>query len=284
VPAVLDPMATNGSTGILLLAGTNAALRPEHGETWTAGFDLTPPQLPGFTFNATYFDLDFSDRISDPGSVAAALADGTGFEDVLIRDPSAAQIAQYLGYANTVLGAVPPDGVEAIWDGRLRNLASLRVRGIDLRARYDHDTAFGHMGVFADASLLLQYTSKTGPTSTSIDALDTIFHPVDWRIRAGLDWSRAGWDASLSMNYVDDYTDNISSPARRIGAWTTFDLRVTRDWRANPRASGVEIALSIENLFDTDPPFANNPIGYGFDAQAASPIGRFAALEVRRTW
>lgn len=282
VTPVLDPFATDGSTGILLLAGTNANLRPETAENWTAGFDYIPAWFDGFALHATYYDIDFANRISDPGNVAAALANPSGYEGFFFRNPSQAQIDYYLSLPTSVSGSVPPDGIEVIWDGRLTNLASLRVRGVDFSARYDFDSDVGQIQVFASASLMLQYTVQSGPSNAPINALDTMFNPVDLRARAGVAWTNEPWSASLAVNYVDEYTDAISTPNRRVAAWTTWDARLTHDFSAF--GDGAQVTLSAQNLFDEDPPFANNPIGYAFDPQGASPVGRSIAIEVRQRW
>jgi outer membrane receptor protein involved in Fe transport len=283
IPPSLDPFATNGSTGILILGGTNSGLRPERAENWTAGFDLRPHWAPGLSLRATYFDIDFTDRISTPGSVLEALAHSTDFEGFFIRNPTPAQIDQYLALADSVVGSVPPDGIEAIFDGRLTNLASLRERGLDLSASFDFDVEFGHVQIFASGSELLQYTLQSGQ-GAPVGRLDTLFYPIDWRARAGATWTNDGWGASLIANYTDNYTDKISVPSRTIASQTTWDLRISRDWRTAEQPAGFQAALSIQNLLDEDPPFVNNPQGYAFDAQTASPIGRFVAVELRRTW
>lgn len=278
-----DPFATNGSTGVLLLSGSNPDLRPEEAETWTAGFDFTPPWLAGFSLHATYFDIDFANRIGNAGSVLAALANPTGYESVFIRNPSAQQISTYLGYADTVVGVVPPDGIEAIWDGRLTNLATLRVRGVDVNGSYGRQTPFGALQVFANASLLLQDERRTTPAAHPLDVLDTIFNPIGFRARAGVSLNTPHWQAMTAVNYVDDYRDTISVPNRDINESVTWDARLAYVHRGDD-ASGFQIALNVQNLFDADPPFANNPIGYGYDTQNANPIGRFVSLELRRSW
>lgn len=281
--ATQDPFATNGSTGVLLLGGSNRFLEPEHATTWTAGFDYHPSWFAGFELSATYFDIDFVDRIGNAGSVLAAFANPTGFEGVFIRNPTADQIATYLGYATQVVGTMPADGIEVIWDGRLVNLATQRTRGIDFNAAYEHDTAFGELRWFASASLLLQHERRATATAAPLDLLDTIFNPVDLRGRAGVSWSMEGWSALAAVNYVDDYRDNISTPNREINEWITWDARLAHTWRDDGEP-GLQIALNVQNLFDEDPPFANNPIGYAFDSQNASGVGRFVSIELRRTW
>ncbi len=279
-----DPFATNGSTGVLILGGANPGLRPETAENWTAGFDYRPTWVSGLRINATYYDIDFVDRISPPGSILSALVNPVGYETVFIRDPTQAQIDFYLNQANTVVGAMPADGIEVIWDDRQSNLASLRTRGIDLGGSYSFDTSLGEFNLFAQASLILQYTVQTGPASTPIDALDTLFYPVDLRGRAGVSWSNEGWGAGLTAIYVDDYHDTISMPAREVDEWLTWDAQVSYDWAGPTDNAGPRITLNVQNLFDEDPPFANNPVGYAFDAQAHSPLGRFVSLELRQRW
>jgi outer membrane cobalamin receptor len=282
-PPALDPFATNGSTGILLLAGSNPNLEPEQAESWTAGFDYRPTWLRGFELHGTYFDIDFANRIGNAGSVLAALANPAGFESVFIRNPTQAQIDTYLSYADAVAGVIPPDGIEVIWDGRLTNLATLRMRGVDLNATFGHETAFGSLQWFASASILLQNERRTTAAAAPLDVLDTIFNPVDWRARAGVSWSNENWSALAAVNYMDDSRDNISSPNREINESITWDARLAHAWRSDD-GHGVQLALNVQNLFDEDPPFANNPIGYAYDTQNGSPIGRFISIELRRTW
>jgi outer membrane receptor protein involved in Fe transport len=281
--AAQDPFATNGSTGVLLLGGSNRNLEPEQATTWTAGFDYNPSWLAGLELGATYFDINFVDRIGNAGSVLAAFSNPIGFEGVFIRNPTPDQIATYLGYANQVVGTMPADGIEVIWDGRLVNLATQRTRGIDFSAAYAHEAAFGELRWFANASLLLQHERRTTPGAAPLDMLDTIFNPVDLRGRIGVSWSRDGWSALAAVNYVDDYRDNISTPNREINEWVTWDARLAHTWREDG-APGLQLALNVQNLFDEDPPFANNPIGYAFDTQNASGIGRFVSIELRQTW
>ena len=118
------------------------------------------------------------------------------------------------------------------------------------------------------------------PGAAPLDTRNTIFNPVDWRARAGLSWRRADWSAGLSAIYTNAYRDTLSAPARDIDAALTFDARAA--FAFDDR--GSDISLSVQNLLDEDPPFANNPLGYAFDSQNATPIGRFFALEIRKRW
>jgi outer membrane receptor protein involved in Fe transport len=280
-----DPFADNGSTGALLLAGGNPSLEPEDAETWTAGLDVHPSWLSGFEFKATYFDVDFANRIGAAGDVLTAIRNPASFAAVLIRDPSPEQIAYYSSLAATIGGVFPADGVELIYDGRLVNVSSQRVRGVDVSASYDLPVAGGELVFFLDASRLLEFSRAPLPNAPTINQLDTLYNPIDLRMRAGLSWSGARWRASATVNYADDYRDTISTPNRKVDSWTTYDLRLgvglDRDIASQRR---TELTLNIQNLLDEDPPFVNNTLGLGFDAVNASPAGRVVSIELRRRW
>jgi len=281
-PPTIDPNADDGSTGLLQLAGPNPDLRPETGRTWTAGFDYQPSLLEGLSLHGTYFDIDFADRIARAGSIQVVFRNPSAYGGYLILDPTLAQIDEYLAFADRVTGTLPPGGIEAIYDGRLTNLASLRLRGVDLEADYRFDTPVGEFNVFASASGLFEYSNQPIPALDAIQALDTFNNPVDWKGRIGGSWRTEDWAALVAYNYVDDYRDNISTPNRRIDAWGTFDASVTRRW--GDENGGADITLSIQNLTDEPAPFVNNTIGVGFDAANASLLGRFVAVEVRHRW
>jgi outer membrane receptor protein involved in Fe transport len=51
----------------------------------------------------------------------------------------------------------------------------------------------------------------------------------------------------------------------------------------------TKLALSVQNLFDRNPPFVAAPASapysnVGFDALNASPLGRFVALQLSKDW
>lgn len=278
--AAQDPQATNGSTGLLILGGSNPNLVPEEAESWTAGFTYRPRIMRGLSLDAAYFDIDFANRIATPGNVLAAFRDPTGLETVFTRNPTLAQVQAAIASVDTVAGSLPLSSVEAIFDGRLSNLASLRVRGIDLSAGYAFATRMGEFTLNASASGLLQYERMTVPGAAGIEALNTMFNPVDWRARLSLAWQAGDWSAGVTGIYVDSYRDNLSTPTREIDSSLTFDMRAGFALDAR----GSEISLSVQNVFDEDPPFANNPLGFAFDAQNASPVGRLFAVEIRKRW
>lgn len=284
VTPALDPLADDGTTGVMLSSGGGDDLRPESAETWSAGFDFRPAWLDGFSLSATYFDIAYSDRIDDGGATPLAmLFDSLTYADRVIRDPTPEQIAYYLSLPFEVSGDVPVEGIEVIIDTRLRNLAAWNVRGIDLSADYRFETGLGDFTLFANATQLLEHSRQSTATSPVISGLDTTFNPLEWRVRTGLSWRVDDWTSSLSANYQNAYRDAYTSDGE-IDSLTTWDLQIGRRLSARDDGGETRLSLSVLNLFDEDPPFANNPVGFGFDPSNASAIGRFMALELRHAW
>jgi outer membrane receptor protein involved in Fe transport len=279
-----DPLADNGATGVLVLAGSNPNLEPERAESWTAGFDYAPIWLEGARISATYFDIDFADRISSAGSATSILRNPAGLESIVFRDPTPQLLAYYLSLGPAPTGVLPAEGVEVIIDTRAVNLSTQRVRGVDFGANVAFETDLGNFNLFATSSILLQHEFSLSPGAAPVDQLDTLNNPIDWRLRAGVSYARDRWNAGLSASYSDNYTDNISLPVRKIDAYTIWDFRLAYDWRTEGSERGALIALNVANLFDDDPPFVNNVTGFAYDASNASPYGRVISLELRQSW
>ncbi|MNI62701.1 hypothetical protein D3C73_1180320 [compost metagenome] len=56
-------------------------------------------------------------------------------------------------------------------------------------------------------------------------------------------------------------------------------------WRPSwPRFDGLRLALTVQNLFDEDPPFYDSPTGYGFDPGQGGLLGRVVALQLIQRW
>lgn len=158
---------------------------------------MAPTWAPGFRFNATYFDVAFEDRVSTPASPFSILANPTGYETIVFRDPDPALIATYLALA-TPTGTLPPDGVEVIIDRRGVHLSSQHVRGLDLSSSYTTDTAIGDFTLNISAGVLFDHELTIAPGAAPVVALNTLNGPVDLRGRASLASQRGVWGAGRS--------------------------------------------------------------------------------------
>ncbi|MFT3727871.1 MAG: TonB-dependent receptor [Terricaulis sp.] len=282
IPGSLDPLAPNATEGLLIVLGSNRELKPERAETWTAGFDFQPSWFEGFRASAAYFDLDFADRVALPGNPFTILVNPAGFESVVFRNPSAALVTSFLALGR-VAGSLPPSQVDVILNLRNVNLSSQRVRGVDLSSSYSFQTAIGDLSLDASASILFEHASTLTSGATPVSALDNVNGPLSLRTRLGANWHAGSWNVGASVNFAGSYTDNVSIPNRRIKSDATVDARIAY-LIGDADQPGSEISLNVQNLFDRDPPFVNNPTGYAYDPANASLMGRVVSLELRHRW
>jgi hypothetical protein len=91
------------SGNLLLVSGGNTRLTPERARTWQAGVTVEPAAVPGLRVEASYFDVQYRDRVAEPfpGSIANALSN-PGNAGLVTFSPSAPALA------TLVAGSRPP--------------------------------------------------------------------------------------------------------------------------------------------------------------------------------
>lgn len=275
---VPDFESPSGFTNTLIWLGGNADLVPETADTWNFGVGVSPPSIP-LNFRLSYFDIDFTDRIElvffDP---FAALQDPS-VADVVIRNPTPEQREEvcsrstFDGDINDCLNAP----VGALLDGRIGNSAIVKTRGIDLFGSYGLDTDIGLFDFGLNATYQFEFSRAIRETSPLLEILDTPFNPLKFRLRGSVSWAQGRFQTIGYLNYADSYIDTVSEPDRNIDSWTTVDI--TASYRL---LSNTLLVFTAQNLFDADPPYFNNSIGY--DAVNSSLLGRVISFQVRFDW
>ena len=142
---------------------------------------------------------------------------------------------------------------------------------------------------------IFDYQQQISPGTPVFTVVDQVRFPADIRGRAYAGITNGGFDGTLNVNYVDDYA-NVAAVggSRNVEAWTTFDLNLAYDFSRGDGGeadNGVRLSLSVQNLFDKDPPFVGYGIGeqavtnfVGFDSANANPLGRFVIVGLSKTW
>ncbi len=282
-----DPASPTGSTNSLILLGTRDDLVPEEATTYTAGVELLPRRVSGLKVEVNYFNIDIDGRIRLPTTSVFNLLGNDAFSSIVTRNPSVAEVDALFNDPGFIGTPIPPDQVGAIVDDRVSNIAVTKVSGIDLLLSYVHANRVGTFGLRFNGSYQLEHKVAVTGSAPLVDLVSTIGNPVDLRAQAGISWERNGFGASTTINYVDDYIDTDSEPDRRVDSWTTADIRLgysTGDRFVGELFDDVTVSLTIQNVFDEDPPFSNIAIGVGYDTVNADALGRFAALQVVKRW
>ncbi|MGA0599316.1 TonB-dependent receptor [Caulobacter sp. KR2-114] len=291
LPAAYGGPDTNhdGYSTLLLMQGGNPNLKPERGEAWTIGVRATPRQLPGFSASVTYFNLAFTDRIAQlPSLLSPFLTPASYLGSVYFLNPSQAQVDALLASVPRVIDSLPSDTpVEAIVDLRVANVSQVNLDGLDFAVSQVFNTRAGEFTASASFTYYLGYTSRFSPTAPAVKVYDTIGYPVSLRGRAGVAWRRGSLGASIFANYQSGYVNNAVTPHVPVSSQTTFDLQVSYDLDGVSAPLGVtrgmRMTLSVNNLFNTDPPLAEYD-GYGYDAHNYSPVGRLVAINIAKRW
>lgn len=290
----IDPSEAPPGVGAALV-GNNPNVEPEQSKSFSLGLDLTPDWAPGLSFNATYYAIRFSNRIALPTEQIVVIGD-QALAPIVTLDPSldftsglftgAGQVLDFSGPGFTNGGAGPED-VVAIVDARVSNTALTRTSGLDLLATYAFELGSNRFNIALNANRVFRFDDRLTSTSPWIRTLNTPFHPIDWRGRAGVSWSRGPLSAAAFLNYTDDYRDNRGGDARRVASFTTVDAGISFDGARShlPWMRKLRLALNVQNLFDADPPRLLPESGFdrdiGYDPVNATGRGRTVSLQVR---
>lgn len=288
---VADPQSPTGTSNLMVLRGNDPDLRPERATTWTLGADLRPAAIPDLRLSATWFDIDYRDRIASVASgLTSFLVRRDIYDPILTFDPAPARVAElYASPYYSDLGGLPRTApIRAIADARTRNLSIVHQAGLDVDLGYAFGLAGGRAELGAVATYIAKIEQHVTATSAPVDVVGTVGNPLDLRLRARAGWSGGGFGAVLFANYADSYLNRTTVTPEKVASWTTFDLNLSyRFPSAGGVLKGLRISLNASNLFDRDPPHVSYIVGTlttGFDAENASPLGRFVALQVTKTW
>ncbi|HEY8508062.1 MAG TPA: TonB-dependent receptor, partial [Steroidobacteraceae bacterium] len=307
--ASTSPLFANESGELvrgMILWGNNADVGPEESKNWTLGVDYRAQDLPGLAISATYFNIDYTDRIRSAFPIGydyhLALADPT-YQVAVSHDPDPALVAEWLAHPLTECidstrqvipcSSLSPSDIVGLVDARVRNISGVRMSGIDLSATYRFQTSLGDWSLQLNGTQLLRSRERVVPGTPEISAMNDVWRPVDLRLRSGASWSRGSLNVSGYVNYTDDYRDHRegvwiggTTQRERVASWTTVDMTVqyTFDsWtdRGWPEAT---LALTGIDILNQAPPYVANAFGFFFDGVNAHPRGRFVSMQLTARW
>lgn len=283
-----DPSSPTGQTPILAILGYAPVVKPEKARSWTAGIDFKPPQLPGLSLTANYFDIAFRDRIASPVTYYPQFLAQRSTYASLIDAPDPAQVAAL--YASPLFQnpyGIPASDIAAIFHLETQNLSRVAERGVDFDLGYGHDLLGGYGLIGIAGTRLIAIKQKLTATSDAIDVLGTFYNPVKWRLRGRFGWSRGGFSGNAFVNYTDGYLNNQVTPSEHVSSWTTVDAQIGYRFDKGSALAGLRLSLSATNLFNGKPPYVLNSV-YGqtlaYDPSQANAIGRLISLRAALSW
>lgn len=290
---VPDPMSPTGTSIVLGLFGYSPDIQPEKATSWTTGIDIAPPSIPGLKASLTYYDVDYRGRIGSASEdYLRFLANRDVFGGVITENPPIGLVQDYFGspnFSNPL--AIAPGDIVAILDGRVRNLSTDRQRGIDFDLGYAPGFAGGRLDIGLAGTRIVSIKRQLTEGAPKTEVVGLYASPVKWRLRGRAGWSKDGFSANAFVNYTGGYTNQIVTPIARVAPWTTVDLTLSQ--RIGARDSndasgrGLQLGLSVVNLFDRDPPYAeiqSFSSALGYDPEKANPLGRVISVQATIRW
>lgn len=278
-----------GRVNVVQLSGTSPDLVPERAETWTVGVRYAPRWIEGLQVELNYFNVEYRDRIlrATAQELLSALASTGPNPLVVSRSPSPEAVAAY--YADptfNTFGSVPASQIFAVIDYRQKNLGIVQQSGFDVSAAYRWPTRLGDLGAEVNFVYLDRYAVARIATDAPVDRRSSSNNPVDLTGLARITWSRGGWDAALTANYVGDYENTTLSPSQHVASWTTVDAHLSYAMAdASGPLKGIRLSLDAQNLFGRNPPSVANVAGpLGYDSELASALGRIVSISIDKRW
>jgi iron complex outermembrane receptor protein len=278
----------------------NPGLQPEKATTYSVGGIFKLGQLRA---TVDYFNFDFKNPlVTEPvgGMFATLFPTGTGTGNC-----GQTALAGLQGRFTFNGGVCNVANLSRILTKYI-NGPGIKTDGIDILADYDiDDVAGGRLHLGASATYVHKYDvqattvegTTVSPAFSGVGFLNyqTQIYPIPKiRAQAYVEYNHTIHTARVTMNYVDSYQDQRTSPfppnvvrdvnntaiplsnlGKTIADQITFDAtyRAQLPW-------DTTVVLSVNNIFDTDPSFARLDLGY--DPFTGGALGRTVKLSVSK--
>src|SRR5690606_38883231 len=201
----------------------------------------------------------YTDRVVQPITDPNGALDNPDYVRFISSSPTVEEQAGVIDGADFYnLMGVPydPAKVVAVMYANYANVARQRIRGLDLSASYRLDLGPGRLSLRGSASRL-DSSKQATPDAASQQIAGMLFSPARVKGRAGAVWTQGGLTVSAFANYTSGVTGPLVGGGQgRSASFTTFDTTVRYETGPERGAwSGLELALSAQNLFNRAPPF-----------------------------
>ncbi len=284
-------------TSVERLTSGSKLLSPEESESLSFGFVFQPEFINNLTVSVDYWDIDQTGIIGifgTPNHLAldwALRINGMAPNpDVIRAAPTPDNIAYFAGSGLDPVGQVLKTNVPYF------NLEDRQSAGLDISVMYDLDTA--NLGNFAfglnAAKLIETFQSASGPSdfinaqnnpavtvTAGGDLIEQNQRP-EWKGSGYVKWTHQNFGGGLFVNHVGGFDDtsalnDVSNEPWRVDSWTI--VNINGDYRFSLGAfKDSMIRVGINNLFDEDPPLADE--NFNYQADMHNPFGQYAYINL----
>lgn len=273
----------------ILLTGGNTDLRPERASTYTISAAVRPGGVPALSFEISYFNIDYRQRIVAPIVFITEALSNPIYKDLVTLAPTAAQLQQALTGAivfDYTGSAGNPSNVSALINDTYVNAARQRVDGIDLAATYMMGSRPNGLLSLTGSASYIRSHQRLSALQPETRLAGTLFNPPHLRVRAGATWSRERFGLTAYVNRIGSVSDVRVEPSSHVRSMTTLDLNATYSTAGGGIAGGLDLAVTIQNAFNAEPGLiaATRLYESPYDSTNYSPAGRVVGLSIGKHW
>lgn len=246
---------TGVSGSIIQYTGGNRNLKPEIGNTFSAGVVLSPKFLPGFTASVDYYNLKLTGAITTQG-----LSDVVNeCENTNGTSPTCALIARPLPFSDRS----PANYIQTV-SLITQNISVLKTSGIDVDLSYQTKLGNGNLMLRAYLNYLAHRISQTNSIASAIDYAghgensQTGYAYPKIKSTISANYSSGGFNLFLQESIIGKVTvgNLVGNPAVTYAVpptptvfYTDSTISYKFDVPGKP-----ELFLTVTNFFDRKPP------------------------------
>jgi iron complex outermembrane recepter protein len=268
--------------------GGNPLLEPQTADTWAIGADFAPTFIPGLKFGMTYWDATLKKAIGTSNFAMNVKYATPEYARFYIMFPTLQQALDAFGGGN---GSLPVTGgidIPSLYTGpantypyfissaRRNNLGNQFVNGVDFNASFRQEVGFGALTARLNGTRIFHRGTQAfdGATKTTTSTVNS----SRLSAQASLGAEIGKFTLNGTMNYTGGYlatgvfTGNTATLTnQRVKSFKPVNLFGKYDFDAeNGFANGLSTTLSINNVFDINPPYLNS----GGGTANGSTLGR----------
>ena len=296
--------------GVISFRSGARNLKPEDSESINLGIVLEPAFLPGLTLTADYWRVRQTGLVGTFGDDNAIALDllrrlsGSTNPNVIRAAPTAEDIALFTG-----TGLAPTGRIIQVLDPYL-NLDSRVSKGWDFGLNYRvPDFGAGKFTLRANAARLVSFVQSAGSDGQElIDAIADGTLPPDvtvgglgelleiegrpkWRVSGSVNWESGPVEVGVYGQYTGEVwdtsvvrdillvSDDPNANFYRVHDQLLINLSLSYTIRNDTPLNGTRLRFAVNNLFDRDPPLADET--YGFFSELYTARGRVFHIELR---
>ena len=310
---IIDNLGACAGAGTISFRSGARDLEPEDSTSINLGVVLEPEFLPGLTLTADYWRVKQEGLVGTFGDDNAIALDllrrlnGSTNPNVIRAAPTQEEIDLFTGTS-----LAPAGSIIQVLDPYL-NLDSRVSKGWDFGLFYTlPDFGAGDFRLRFNAARLESFVQSAGPQGQELlDAIENGLLPTDvaveglgelleiegrpkWRFSGSVNWESGPVDVGLFGSYVGEVwdtsvtrdvlldTDDPNGNFYRVDDFFTVNFSISYTIENDTPLDGTRLRFAINNLFDKDPPLADE--NYGYFSELHSARGRQFHVELRKNF